>query len=100
MDATLEGCLSLLVRQIIEVHEFFLEAGAFLNAPSAQQSYVSLNYTHVARKILDFGVNVRSRREILNDNGPCWRHYVMFLNFFRICLRPKVLSDAQAARSR
>jgi acyl-CoA hydrolase len=42
----------------IEVHEFFLQAGMFLNAPSAQQSYVSLNYTHVTRKILDLGVNV------------------------------------------
>jgi acyl-CoA hydrolase len=42
----------------IEVHEFFLQAGMFLYAPSAQRSYVSLNYTHAARHILDLGVNV------------------------------------------
>jgi acyl-CoA hydrolase len=42
----------------IEVHEFFLQAGAFLNAPYAQRSYNSLNYTHVAKYVLGLGVNV------------------------------------------
>ncbi|MGF1620173.1 MAG: acetyl-CoA hydrolase/transferase C-terminal domain-containing protein [Rhodomicrobiaceae bacterium] len=42
----------------IQVHEFFLQAGAMLSSPSAQQSYVSLNYTHVARHLLNLGVNV------------------------------------------
>src|SRR5215470_3104856 len=30
----------------IEIHEFFFQAGAFLNVPLAQQAYTSLNYTH------------------------------------------------------
>jgi acyl-CoA hydrolase len=42
----------------IDIHEFFFEAGAFLNAPLAQQSYASLNYTHVAKHVLNLGVNV------------------------------------------
>ncbi len=42
----------------IEVHEFFLQAGAFMNAPAAQQGYSSVNYTHLARLTLDAGVNV------------------------------------------
>ncbi len=42
----------------IRVHEFFLQAGAMLSSPSAQQDYVSLNYTHVARHLLGLGVNV------------------------------------------
>lgn len=53
-DAVLHSCLP----PNIEVHEFFLQAGAFLNSPGAQQSYTSLNYTQAARHILSLGVNV------------------------------------------
>ena len=42
----------------IEIHEFFLLAGRWLGSPRQQQNYISANYTHVARYILDRGVNV------------------------------------------
>src|SRR5689334_175801 len=42
----------------IEVNEFFFLAGSRLHSPSAQQSYVSANYTHALRYVLDRGVNV------------------------------------------
>jgi acyl-CoA hydrolase len=42
----------------IEVVEFFLEPGAYLNAPYAQQHYLSANYTHVGAEVLRRGVNV------------------------------------------
>ncbi|WP_439495275.1 acetyl-CoA hydrolase/transferase C-terminal domain-containing protein [Bosea sp. (in: a-proteobacteria)] len=42
----------------ITVSEFFLLAGRWLGVPSAQQRYVSANYTHAARMLLDKGVNV------------------------------------------
>ncbi len=42
----------------IEVHDFFFQAGAYLNSPLAQQGYTSLNYTHATRHILTLGVNV------------------------------------------
>ncbi|HEY8568028.1 acetyl-CoA hydrolase/transferase C-terminal domain-containing protein [Microbulbifer sp.] len=42
----------------VEVCEFFLQPGSFLHTPSVQQSYVSANYTHVPRDLLDRGVNV------------------------------------------
>jgi hypothetical protein len=42
----------------IEVHEFFLLAGRWLGSPRQQQNYISANYTHVGRYILDRGVNV------------------------------------------
>ena len=42
----------------IEVNEFFFLAGSRLHSPSAQQSYVSANYTHALRYALDHGVNV------------------------------------------
>ncbi len=36
----------------IEVVEFFLDPGAYLNSEHAQQHYLSANYTHVAREVL------------------------------------------------
>lgn len=42
----------------VEVCEFFMQPGRLLHTPSAQQDYVSANYTHVPRDLLDRGVNV------------------------------------------
>src|SRR5579885_415457 len=42
----------------IEVNEFFFLAGRWLNNPAAQQSYISANYTHAFRYVLERGVNV------------------------------------------
>lgn len=41
----------------VEVEEFYLQSGALLHSPPAQQRYISLNYTHVARALADRGVN-------------------------------------------
>jgi len=42
----------------IEVSEFFIKAGMFLNNLAEQQNYISSNYTHIARDMLENGVNV------------------------------------------
>lgn len=42
----------------VRVREFFLPPGSLLSNPDAQRDYVSANYTHVARDILDAGLNV------------------------------------------
>ena len=42
----------------IEVVEFFMEPGAYLDVPYAQQHYLSANYTHVAEEVMSRGVNV------------------------------------------
>jgi hypothetical protein len=42
----------------VMVNEFFFEAGHWLNSPYAQQHYISANYTHALRYVLDRGVNV------------------------------------------
>ena len=47
-----------LVPDNIEICEFFMQPGSFLRCPDAQQNYVSANYTHVPRDLLDRGVNV------------------------------------------
>jgi acyl-CoA hydrolase len=42
----------------VEVVEFFLEPGAYLGNATAQQHYLSANYTHVAREVIAHGANV------------------------------------------
>ncbi len=42
----------------IEVDEFFFEPGTRLGVASAQQSYISANYTHALRYVIARGVNV------------------------------------------
>lgn len=42
----------------VRVIEFYFPAGKFMQNPVAQQDYISANYTHVARDLLDRKVNV------------------------------------------
>jgi acyl-CoA hydrolase len=42
----------------IRVTEFYFQPGSFLDSPLAQQQYVSSNYTHVVRDLVDAGINV------------------------------------------
>src|ERR687892_2120720 len=42
----------------IRVTEFYFQPGSFLDSPLAQQQYVSSNYTHVVRDLMDAGINV------------------------------------------
>lgn len=42
----------------VEVKEFYTKAGSFLNVRHAQQNYISSNYTHAFRDLLDAGVNL------------------------------------------
>jgi acyl-CoA hydrolase len=42
----------------IEISEFYFKSGSMLGVDSAQQEYVSSNYTHVARDMLAAGMNV------------------------------------------
>ena len=42
----------------IHVEQFFMQPGSLLNSPSAQQDYVSSNYSHAARDINANGLNL------------------------------------------
>ena len=42
----------------VELSEFYFKSGSMLGVAAAQQSYVSSNYTHVARDMLAAGINV------------------------------------------
>ncbi|MCW8870862.1 MAG: acetyl-CoA hydrolase, partial [Proteobacteria bacterium] len=46
------------VPENIHLREFYFQSGQFLHSPSAQQSYISCNYTHVARDMVNEGINV------------------------------------------
>lgn len=45
----------------IQVHEFFFQAGAWMSVLPAQRSYVSMNYTNVARHLARLGINVMAQ---------------------------------------
>lgn len=53
----------------VRVQEFFMEPGAWLGSPLAQQSYASINYTHVARSVLAAGANVVAQQVALRPGG-------------------------------
>ena len=42
----------------VKIKEFFTKAGGYLNSPYAQQNYISSNYTHAIRDLVDNGLNV------------------------------------------
>jgi acyl-CoA hydrolase len=42
----------------IRVTEFYFQPGSYLDSPLAQRTYVSSNYSHAVRDLLDAGVNV------------------------------------------
>ncbi|HEX9707169.1 MAG TPA: acetyl-CoA hydrolase/transferase C-terminal domain-containing protein [Steroidobacteraceae bacterium] len=52
----------------IRVQEFFMEPGAWLGSPLAQQSYASINYTHVARTVAAKGANVIAQQIALRKD--------------------------------
>lgn len=63
----------------VAVHEFYLQSGALLHSGSAQRSYISQNYTHVARDLavqdINLLVQLVARRE-----GSDGVHYSLSCN--------------------
>jgi len=53
----------------IEVNEFFFLAGRWLSVPQAQQNYISTNYTHAQRYILDRHPNVIAQLVAKHPDG-------------------------------
>ena len=63
----------------IEINEFFFEAGQWLSSPYAQQHYISANYTHALRYVLDRGVNVLAQL-VAYSGGETPRPYSLSCN--------------------
>jgi acyl-CoA hydrolase len=53
----------------IEVREFFMKTGDYLGNPSAQQNYISTNYTFVARDMALQGMNVIAQAVAARGEG-------------------------------
>jgi acyl-CoA hydrolase len=51
----------------VRIIEFYFPAGKQLDSRHSQENYVSSNYTHVARDLLDAGVNVISQIVAVDD---------------------------------
>lgn len=51
----------------VRVIEFYLRAASQLGNPTAQQNYISSNYTHVARDLISRGVNLLLQAVALRD---------------------------------
>jgi acyl-CoA hydrolase len=58
----------------IRVSEFYFQPGSFLHSPLAQQNYVSSNYTHVVRDVLDAGINVLAQLVGKSDTDGAIRY--------------------------
>ena len=54
----------------VKVHEFYFQAGQYLQKPSAQGSYLSVNYTHAARAIFDRGIDIVVQLVARNPENP------------------------------
>jgi acyl-CoA hydrolase len=57
----------------VEVSEFYLSPGKFLHNVVQQQNYISSNYTHAARDLVAFGVNVLAQLVCEKElDGKSW----------------------------
>src|SRR3989440_6409608 len=58
----------------IRVTEFYFQPGSLLDSPLAQQSYMSSNYTHVVRDLLDARINVLTQLVGKTEEGGATRY--------------------------
>jgi acyl-CoA hydrolase len=63
----------------VEVHEFYLQSGALLHSVSAQRSYISQNYTHVARDLVVQDINLLVQL-VARREGPDGVRYSLSCN--------------------
>src|SRR5215470_19660987 len=76
----------------ITVDEFFFEAGTRLGIAASQQNYISANYTHALRYVLDRGVNVVAQLLAKRVRGPETR--------LSLSCNPDLTLDLLACRAR
>src|SRR4029077_750706 len=75
----------------IIVDEFFFQAGTRLGVAAAQQSYISANYTHALRYVIDRGVNVVAQLVATEPRGGARR--------FSLSCNPDLTLDLLADRA-
>ena len=63
----------------IRVHEFYLQSGAMLGVGQSQRDYISMNYTHVARDVVESNINLILQLIAVRDDAA-GRHYSLACN--------------------
>jgi acyl-CoA hydrolase len=63
----------------IRVHEFYLQSGAMLGVGQSQRDYISMNYTHVARDVVESNLNLILQLIAVRD-GVDGRRYSLACN--------------------
>ena len=58
----------------IQIYEFFMKTGDYLDNPVAQQHYIYSNYSHVARDMFVHGVNVLAQAIGVDESAPETRY--------------------------
>ncbi len=53
----------------IRVRQFYVQAGAWLGVDSVQHDYISVNYSHVVRELVELGVNVLAQQVAARAGG-------------------------------
>lgn len=71
----------------IQVHEFFVKSGDFVNNDYVQQNYISTNYTHAPRDLVAKGVNVLAHMVAIDKSQP---------ELFSLSCNPEVTLDVLA----
>ncbi len=51
----------------VRVFEFFMQSGSYLDNPTAQQHYISSNYTHALRDLLNSDINILLQMVAVSD---------------------------------
>ncbi len=82
----------------IKIHEFYLRAGAYLGIASAQQTYLSSNYTHVARDIISLGLNVIVQSVASRSLGRETQYSLSSNPDLTLDLLPHLLAERAAGR--
>jgi acyl-CoA hydrolase len=82
----------------IQVREFFLQAGAWLSNPIAQQGYTSLNYSHVAGYLTRAGTNAFAQLVAPNPHGDASRLSLSSNTDVTLDLAPYINAQRKARR--
>ncbi|MNJ91153.1 hypothetical protein D3C87_87980 [compost metagenome] len=56
----------------IQLHEFYFQAGQYLNSETAQRNYISVNYTHAAQVVHDMKINVIVQYVAVSKDGASY----------------------------
>lgn len=82
----------------VEVREFYFQPGSMLKSPRAQRSYVSSNYTHVVRDVLDAGMNVLAQAIAVEGEGGDVRYSLSCNSDLTVDLLPALRAREVAGR--